>query len=96
MFIIAKILYDHPATGNLAMGEYFLRVILPKSSPELNPDEQVWNEIKDKKIGRQPVKNKTDLRERLYSALNALKHQTEKVRSFFELPHTKYASVNVH
>ncbi len=69
---------------------------LPKSSPELNPDEQVWNEIKDKKIGRQPVKNKADPRERLYSALNALKHQTEKIRSFFELPHTKYASVNVH
>jgi transposase len=74
-----------------------LRVFfLPKSCPEMNPDEQVWNEIKDKKIGRQPVKNKTDLRERLASALNTLQRKTERIRSFFELPDTKYASVYVH
>lgn len=74
-----------------------LRVFfLPKSSPEMNPDEQVWNEIKDKKIGRQPVKNKADLKERLYSALSDLQRKTERVRSFFKLPDTKYASVNVY
>ncbi len=63
-----------------------LRVFfLPKSRPEMNPDEQVWNEIKDKKIGRQPVKNKADLRKRLHSTLSILKNQAEKIRSFFEL-----------
>lgn len=36
-----------------------LRVFfLPKHCPELNPDEQVGNEIKHNKIGKQPVKGK--------------------------------------
>lgn len=29
---------------------------LPKRAPEFNPDEQVWNEVKNKRIGKQPVK----------------------------------------
>ncbi|KFB70896.1 MAG: Transposase [Candidatus Accumulibacter phosphatis] len=67
----------------------------PKASPELNPDEQVWNEIKNHKIGKQPVKNKVDLRKRLESALSSLQQCTQRIQSFFQLPDTKYASVNV-
>jgi transposase len=67
----------------------------PKASPELNPDEQVWNEIKNNQIGKQPVKNKADLRKRLQSALGSLQHCTQRIQSFFQLPDTKYASVNV-
>lgn len=68
---------------------------LPKGSPDLNPDEQVWNEVKNNKIGKQPVKNKNDLHKRLHSALRSLQHHAERVRSFFQLPGTKYASINV-
>ena len=68
---------------------------LPKCSPELNPDEQVWNEIKNNKIGKQPIKNKRDLKQRLYSALRSLQRQSERIRSFFQLPDTLYASMNV-
>jgi transposase len=45
---------------------------LPKRSPELNPDEQVWNEVKNNKLGMQSIKNKRDLKQRLYSALRSL------------------------
>ncbi|MGH8603196.1 MAG: transposase, partial [Gammaproteobacteria bacterium] len=45
---------------------------LPTCSPELNPDEQVGNEIKNNQIGKQPIKNKRDLKQRLYSALRSL------------------------
>jgi transposase len=45
---------------------------LPKCSPELNPDEQVWNEIKNNQLGKQPTKNKRDLKQRLHSALRFL------------------------
>lgn len=70
-----------------------LRVFfLPKRAPEFNPDEQVWNEIKNNKIGKQPVKNKFDLKERLLTALDALQKNTKRVISFFHLPDTKYAS----
>ena len=68
---------------------------LPKCSPELNPDEQVWNEVKNNQIGKQPIKNKRDLKQRLYSALRSLQRQSERIRSFFQLPDTLYASMNV-
>ena len=70
-----------------------LRVFfLPKRSPELNPDEQVWNDIKNHRLGKQPVKNKSDLKQRLQSALKSLQQQTDRVRSFFQLPETQYAA----
>lgn len=73
-----------------------LRVFfLPRRSPELNPDEQVWNEIENNHIGKQPVKNKTDLKKRLESALKSLQCQADRVRSFFQLPETQYAAGNV-
>jgi hypothetical protein len=68
---------------------------LPKCSPELNPDEQVWNEIKNNKLGKQPIKNKRDLKKRLYSALRSLQRHRERIRSFFQLPDTLYASMNI-
>ena len=65
---------------------------LPRHSPEYNPDEQVWNEIKVNKIGKQPVKNKSDLKWRLYSALASLQRQAQRIHSFFQLPETQYAA----
>jgi transposase len=65
---------------------------LPPYSPELNPDEQVWNELKNRTIERKSIKTKSLLRSALYKAMHKLQYQTEKIRSFFELPHTKYAA----
>ncbi len=66
---------------------------LPAHAPELHPDEPVWNEIKHRQIGRQPVKTKLDLKQRLDAALQALRVLPEQVRSFFRLPHTQYAAI---
>ena len=65
----------------------------PTHSPELNPDEQVWNELKHRQLGKQPIKNKTDLKKRIRSILKSLQYKAEKVRSFFQLPDTKYAAI---
>jgi transposase len=65
---------------------------LPKRAPEMNPDEQLWNELKTNRIGKQPVKNKRDLLNRLFSSLRSLQKNTKKILSFFQLPRTKYAS----
>jgi transposase len=65
----------------------------PPYSPELNPDEQVWNELKHRRLGKQPIKNKTDLKKRIRSILKSLQRKAEKVRSFFQLPDTKYAAI---
>ncbi len=41
---------------------------LPAYSPKHNPDEHVWEEIKDKRLGRKAIKNKLDLKKELHSA----------------------------
>lgn len=67
---------------------------LPRRAPEMNPDEQVWNEIKNRRIGKQPVENKNDLKKRLYSALRSVQKNTGRILSFFQLPATQYRSIN--
>ncbi|MBK8753643.1 MAG: transposase [Candidatus Competibacteraceae bacterium] len=42
---------------------------LPTHSPELNPDEQVWNEVKHRQLGKQPIRSKLDLNRRIHSSL---------------------------
>ena len=65
---------------------------LPSYSPQINPDEHVWEEIKDKNLGRATIKSKLDLKVKLQAALKSLQHNTDRVRSFFQLPETLYAS----
>lgn len=67
---------------------------LPKGAPELNPDEQVWNEIKNNQIGKQ-LKNKKNLGQRILDAMKSLQGRVDRIKSFFELPGTKYASASV-
>lgn len=65
----------------------------PPYSPELNPDEQLWNEIKHRQLARQPILNKADLKKRIRAALQSLQHNTQRIRSFFQLPNTQYAAM---
>jgi len=62
----------------------------PRHAPHLNPDEQVWNEIKHRQLGRQPIIDKQDLLIRLRSCLEALKDNTTRILSFFHLADTRY------
>jgi transposase len=66
---------------------------LPTYSPELNPDEQVWNEIKHRKLEKQPIKSKFNLKKRLYDELEPLQQKVERIKSFFQLPDTRYAAI---
>lgn len=66
---------------------------LPPHSPELNPDEQVWNQIKHRGVEKKPIKNKRDLEHRLSVGLEKLKKNIERIRSFFKLPTTQYANL---
>jgi len=62
---------------------------LPKRASELNPDEDVWNEIKNNRIGKKPVKDKNDLKKYLFSTLRSFQKNTKRILSFFQLPDTK-------
>lgn len=63
---------------------------IPKHAPEINPDEQVWNAVKHQRLGRQPILDKEDLRQRLLSEFRALQKNSGKILSFFRLENTKY------
>jgi transposase len=65
---------------------------LPSYSPEINPDEHVWEEIKDKKLGRATIISKLHLKIKLQTALQALQQNVDRVTSFFYLPDTLYAA----
>lgn len=63
---------------------------LPPYSPELNPDEHVWNYLKNHKIGRQVVRSAYDLHKRVDSIMRSLQKQPNKIKSFFKGSWTKY------
>jgi transposase len=83
----SKLVRDYVRAHRTQLRVFFL----PKRAPEFNPDEQVWNEIKNNKIGKQPIKNKADLKDRLTFALDSLKQNTKRIISFFHMPDTRYA-----
>ena len=59
---------------------------LPPYSPELNPDEQVWNYVKNHNIGRQSAQNKKDFLKRVMRVMRSLQKLPHKIRSFFHHP----------
>lgn len=83
----SKLVRDYVGAHRTQLRVFFL----PKRAPEFNPDEQVWNEIKNNQIGKQPIKNKADLKDRLTFALDSLKQNTKRIISFFHMPDTRYA-----
>ena len=65
---------------------------LPPYSPELNPDELVWNDVKNNGVGRSIVNGPRDLHRVVVGRLRFLQKTPERVRSFFQSPETRYAA----
>ena len=64
--------------------------IQPPYSPELNPDELVWNEVKSNDIGRKRIGNISELKSAIYNKLFTLQKTPGKVIGFFKKDTTKY------
>lgn len=64
--------------------------ILPGYSPELNPDEWVWNNVKNGRLGRVVSYGKDDLKSKAIGALRRLQKAPALVRSFFLDPDLAY------
>ena len=67
--------------------------VLPPYSPELNPDEYVWNDLKAHGTGRQMITSLDQLRQMILSHMRQLQKLPALVRSFFHAPTTRYARV---
>ena len=66
-----------------------LLAFLPAYSPELNPDEQVWNHAKAR-LSKRAIFNKQDMKYHLVSILRSIQKQISLVKSFFKMPDTAY------
>jgi transposase len=64
-------------------------VFLPPYSPHLNPDEQVWGNVKAR-VAKQAVTDKRDLHEKLTAALERLCAMPQIIAGFFRHPHCRY------
>ena len=65
---------------------------LPSYSPELNPEERLNADLKQRMGKRAPVRTKVALREAANEHMSMLENSPERVRAFFQDPVVKYAA----
>lgn len=70
-----------------------MMAFLPAYSPELNPDEQVWNHAKAD-VGKRSIQSKADMEKTILSAMRTIQEKIDLVKSFFQLPDTLYAKMS--
>ena len=67
---------------------------LPSYSPQLNPDELVWNHLKRHKVGKSDFKGPRQLQERVLTYLQSLQRLPRIIRGFFRAPSVSYAAIH--
>jgi hypothetical protein len=67
-------------------------VYLPPYSPQLNPDEQVWKNVKAE-VAKKPSGNKFEFRLVVEKALLRLQAMTHVVASFFRHPECGFVNL---
>lgn len=77
----ARLVMDYVESTDGKLELYFL----PPYSPQLNPDEQVWKNIKER-VAKQSPRDKYELRVMIRKALERLQQLPEIVRGFFNHP----------
>lgn len=57
---------------------------LPSYSPELNPDEKVWNFVKTRRLNALPMKDKVQLNSAVLGSLRSLQKRPDEIKKFFK------------
>jgi transposase len=70
----------------------FRLFFLPPYSPELNPDERVWNDLKNNAVGRQAITSPEQLHGAVLSHLRFIQKSPDRVRAYFNNATTQYAA----
>jgi transposase len=65
---------------------------LPPYSPELNPDEYVWNELKNHALGKMSHNTLQQMKKAALGHMRYIQKSPSLVKSFFQAPSTVYAS----
>ena len=66
--------------------------ILPPYAPDLNPDELVWNHLRQKGTARTPLKKGESLRERTFIDLELIAQDKALIKSFFRNTSVSFAA----
>lgn len=91
------VLDGHPAHRAKMVGKYVEQLagklelhFLPGYAPELNPDEYVWNNLRQHGTSKTPLRKDESLRERVIFDLESIQGDRHLVRSFFYAPDVLY------
>jgi len=63
---------------------------LPPYAPDLNPDEHVWNHLKNHGVGKQAIRTRDQFRKVVLAHMRSLQRLPDLIRSFFRDPHFRY------
>ena len=75
-----------------AVQDRFRLFFLPPYSPELNPDDRVWNDLKNDAVGHQFVTSLDQLKGASIIHLRLVQKSPERVRSYFQSETIRYAA----
>jgi transposase len=84
----SRLVKDYVARLNGKLRLFFL----PPYSPELNPDEQVWNYVKHHGVAKTGLRTGKELRKYVLARLRSLQRLPWTIRMFFLTPDTQYAA----
>jgi transposase len=65
---------------------------LPPYSPELNPDERVWSDLKNNGVGRIVITTPEQMKKSIISFLRFIQKTPDRVMSYFTDKHVSYAA----
>jgi transposase len=95
--VIYLIVDGHPAHVAKNTADFVKRTegrlklfFLPPYSPELNPDEWVWKNIKHDRVGRMAARTADELRKGIKNAVSRLKEVPDLILGFFRDPELGY------
>jgi len=67
-------------------------VFLPPYAPDLNPDELVWNQMRNIGTSKKPLKNGESLKNRAITDLESIKRNKNLIKSFFQEATVSFAA----
>ena len=74
----------------LQVPENIRLIKLPPRSPELNPSEHIWEELREKNFANKALKDLDDVENKLCQGLNDLASNPEKLRSMTNFPYLNF------